>query len=319
MNPRTKNTLFTEKKKCIINADLDGMLSGVILHNILGWEIIGFSMCNGRPNDELWLPQGMTIEQAISECVFIDLPVMLEHATVIDQHFNALDEDSINAFRTNENKINPNVSRGMNYISSERGYTRKYPFGTVHLIIAALEKYNYNINLNLEKDLGGFTSLDILLRADRIIGNTITYTPNCKDWAEYLATDNHGKITNLIKSIVLSDNLSQYSIREHNVEEKLKSLGCARSDGDCSNLLSMGQIAKVNEIIAWLSSILGLNTPSIPNSLQESNALTGERYPLSIDNYLSIKRILEDPNVFSYAIVNTRVLSVTRIKNKMLS
>ena len=315
MNPRIRNTLFTEKKKCIINADLDGMLSGIILHNVLGWEIIGFSMCNGKPNDELWLPQGMTLERAIAECIFIDLPVMLKQATVIDQHFNALDEDSVNTFRVDENKINPNILRGMNYTSTEKGYTRKYPFGTVHLIIAVLEKYNHNINLNLNKDLGGFTSLDVLLRADRVIGNTDIYTPNCRDWADYLATDNQGTITNLIKSIIHSDSLSEYSIREHNVEEKLKILGCARNDGDCSNLLSMGETTKVKEIIAWLSSILGLTAPSIPNNLQTSNVLTGERYPLSVDNYLSIKRILEDPNIFSYAIVNTRVLSVTRIKN----
>lgn len=318
MNSRMQHTIFSSKKKCIINADLDGMISGIILHNVLGWEVVGFSMCNGKPSDELWLPREISFKQAISECVFIDLPVVIKGATVIDQHFNALDGDAINGCLDDNKKLNPNILRSMNYASSERGYTRKYPFGTVHLIIAALEKYGKNIGANIDTNLGDFASLDVLLRADRVVGNSRAYTPNCKDWATYLATDNSGRITNRIKNVVFSNNLSQYAAKEQKVEEKLKSLGCARSDGDCSNLLAAEQFGKVSEIISWLASIFELDAPNIPNNLRKSNALIGERYPLSLNNYKTVKRIIDDPNVFSYAIVNTRELSVTRIKDDFM-
>lgn len=319
MNTRTQNTLFSPKKKCIINADLDGMLSGIFLHNILGWEIIGFSMCNGKPSDELWLPKGLSIKEALSECVFVDLPVVVDIATVIDQHFNALDNNSVMTFSGDEKKLNPNVLRSMNYTSADRGYTRKYPFGTVHFIIAALEKYGNAININIDKNMGGFTSFDVLLRADRVIGNAATYAPNCKDWANYLSLDNSGQVTSRIKDAVFSDHLDQYCSRERKVEEWLRNLGCARNDGDCSNLLSANRFDKVAEIMAQLASMLDLNTPIIPNDLQRSNRLIGERYPLSQTNYSSTKRLLvNDPNVFSYAIVNTRELSVTRIKDNLM-
>lgn len=319
MNPRMQNTLFGEKKKCIINADLDGMLSGIILHNVLGWEIVGFSMCNGKPSDELWLPEEMDFEEAMSECVFVDLPVVVDAATVIDQHFNAFDAESVNTFKGDNKKINPNVLRSMNYASADYGYTRKYPFGTVHFVIAALEKYGNVMNANIDKNMGDFTSFDVLLRADRVIGNAATYTPNCKDWANYLASDNSGQVTSRVKDAVFSDHLNQYCSRERKVEEWLRNLGCARNDGDCSNLLSANRFDKVTEIMTQLALMLDLNTPTIPNNLQRSNRLIGERYPLSQTNYSSVKRLLvNDPNVFSYAIVNTRELSVTRIKDNFM-
>ncbi len=64
----------------------------MLLQHFLNWEIVGFSCCCGKNNDELWL-KDKNIN--INECIFVDLPVCIENISVIDQHFVAFDEDSI--------------------------------------------------------------------------------------------------------------------------------------------------------------------------------------------------------------------------------
>ena len=87
--------IFKPKRKCIINADLDGLLSGMILQEFLEWEVVGFSSCCGKPDDELWL---YNIEEDINDCVFVDLPVYIKEYSTIDQHFVAFDKDSIEKY-----------------------------------------------------------------------------------------------------------------------------------------------------------------------------------------------------------------------------
>ena len=100
--------LFTKNRKCIINADLDRLLSGMILNKFLGWEIVGFSSCTGKNDDELWL---FNSKENLKECVFVDLPVYLKEYSTIDQHFIAFDKESIDSYKTDENKANPNIMR----------------------------------------------------------------------------------------------------------------------------------------------------------------------------------------------------------------
>ena len=73
--------IFTKNKKCIVNTDLDGILSGMLLQYFLNWEVVGFSSCCGKPTDELWL-KDKNIN--LKECIFIDLPVCKNDYYVID-------------------------------------------------------------------------------------------------------------------------------------------------------------------------------------------------------------------------------------------
>ena len=47
--------IFTPNKKCIFNADIDGIIAGTLLQNFLNWEVVGYSFCCDKPDDELWL------------------------------------------------------------------------------------------------------------------------------------------------------------------------------------------------------------------------------------------------------------------------
>ena len=88
----TKIFVNGKGKKCIINADLDGLLSGMILQHFLKWDIVGFSSCSGKEDDDLWL---FNKDEDISKCVFVDLPVCLEEYATIDQHFVNYDRKTI--------------------------------------------------------------------------------------------------------------------------------------------------------------------------------------------------------------------------------
>lgn len=94
VNENIKN-IFKKGRKCIINTDLDGLLSGLLLQNFLDWEIVGFSSCCGKPDDELWFENDIN---KLSDCVFVDLPVCIKDIYVIDQHFVSFDDKSIDNY-----------------------------------------------------------------------------------------------------------------------------------------------------------------------------------------------------------------------------
>ncbi len=68
-------------------------------------------------------------------------------------------------------------------------YTAKYPFGTVHFILAILENYKIideSFNFDFNKKFENFDLVDLILRADRVIRNTYSYTQNCIDWSNWI-------------------------------------------------------------------------------------------------------------------------------------
>ena len=37
--------LFTKNRQCIINADIDGIMAGMLLQKFLNWNVVGYSSC----------------------------------------------------------------------------------------------------------------------------------------------------------------------------------------------------------------------------------------------------------------------------------
>lgn len=297
-------TLFAPNQQCIINADLDGILSGMILQKYLGWRIVGFSSCSGSPSDELWV---MSPGVNLVKCVFVDLPVALKSVHTIDQHFVSYDSDSVNRYNCCGNKLNPNSMRGRCYINGD--YCRKYPFGTVHFIIACLEHLGIiNGNIIKNKTNGAYDSLDLLLRADGVIKNTYTYTPNCFDWCNWMMQLG-GETTSHIFSVAKNEYIERYN-RIGSVEKDLSSLGCCRKDGDCSNLVRKNDIERLQTYMHFLSQWFGM--PEINVSKCSSvNLLTGKRLPISPHTPLETR----EKTVFSYAFVNANEVSITYRNN----
>ncbi len=315
MDTKTKRTidnLFKPNKKCIINADLDGLLSGMLLKEFLNWDIVGFSSCCGKPNDELWLRNE---DINLSECVFVDLPVCMENFSAIDQHFVAFKSESIEEYTDCENKLNPNILREKTFQSDDgkSHYTNKYPFGTVHFILAMLEYLNLiplNYRFDFNKSLGTFDVADLILRADRVIGNTFSFTRNCFDWIEWICTigkDNTNALFSLVK-----EEYKERKLKEANVESKLTSLGCGGIDGDCSNLLRTKQYSALHEYFEYLATVT--NLPSIPSfEFAEYGKLHGTKYYVYHNNQEMLRAESKKEDVFSFAFVSMKVLSMTYI------
>ena len=247
------NNLFVKEKKCIVNADLDGALSGMLLQKFLNWKVIGYSSCCGKPNDELWLEKN---NEKIEDCVFVDLPVWAPEIATIDQHFVAFDKYSIEDYFKSNNKLNPNTIRNRVF-KTDTGrceYTGKYPFGTVHFVMALLENLgliNDDYVFDFSKKIGNFDLADLILRADRVIGNTVQYTPNCFDWCDWIMKIGKNNTKRLFT--IVKNEFKKRSYLENDVENKLVSFGCGGKDGDCSNLFRSKDYKKLNEYFKFLS------------------------------------------------------------------
>lgn len=312
LNESVKN-IFSIEKKCIINTDLDGMISGMLLQKFLKWKVVGFSCCCGKPDDELWL---FDTKEDLNECVFVDLPVCVEDIPVIDQHFVLFDKSSISKYNGPRNKINPNVMRERLF-KNERGYceyTKKYPFGTAHFILAVLENLGYitpDYKIDFDKKLGNFDLADLILRADRVIGNTFSYTPNCLDWSDWII-DIGGNNTRRLFTSVKSEYKERHN-REQYVEAKMLSLGCGGIDGDCSNLFRAKDYTKLNVYFSYLSDVLGMEKIPLNRFIDLGN-LHGRRF-FELNTYNRqfdlVKNETMKDNVFSFAFVTMKTLSLT--------
>ncbi len=69
--------LLNETKKIIINSDIDGVLSGLILTNFLNCEIVGFS----NSDDTVWIDESKV--NSIYDAVYIDMFVQKKMLSVL--------------------------------------------------------------------------------------------------------------------------------------------------------------------------------------------------------------------------------------------
>ncbi|NOY50930.1 MAG: hypothetical protein GXO88_10265 [Chlorobi bacterium] len=193
MNSIINNPILERNQKCIINTDLDGILAALMLHNFLDWQIVGF--CDSAEN--IWLDRYKC--KTLKEAVFIDMFVATKKTRCIDQHIVAFDEKANNKILRNPNKLNPNLLNTRCFMPDSSYYT-KYPFGTVHFIIALLENQGLDVELDLSKNVIGHIKLiDIFLRADdALLTSTFSnYVDNAEEWWKWLLDlSNKGKTTN---------------------------------------------------------------------------------------------------------------------------
>lgn len=307
--------LFTKNRQCIINADIDGIMAGMLLQKFLNWNVVGYSSCRGKYDDELWIKEDVN---NIGNCVFVDLPVAVSNLSVIDQHFVAFNKESISRYNNDANKANPNIMRNKVYCddSHQNQYTQKYPFGTTHFVLAILENLGYikdDYVFNFSKKIEEFDLAGLVLRADRVISNTYLYTRNCLDWADWIISLG-GRNTKALFFVVKNEYKKRRSM-EKLVENKIIFLGCKSRDGDCSNLLRTKNYQKLNLYFDFLSSALEIEKLPVNNYI-EFNRLTGKRMSVTNINLEIIEKECVDEDIFSYAFVSMRELSLTYYKEE---
>jgi len=176
--------LFAKNPYIIINTDIDGILSGIILCKYCNCKIVGFT----NSKDSVWLAEGY---DNLYKYVYIDMFVTNDEATCIDQHIVAINEPHMERIIKLGNKYSPQSDDSNNLrVFSSKGFKYKYPFGTVQYLIAQLESEGVKISLpdlntsvpNSEIKIG-----DLLHRADDAMKTSLyAYKSNADFWWKWL-------------------------------------------------------------------------------------------------------------------------------------
>ncbi len=174
--------LFEKNNKIIINSDIDGVLSGLFLKQYCNCEIVGFS----NSANKVWINQRKI--NSIYDAIYVDMYVADPAVTCIDQHIIGLNPEHNAKLSENQRKLNPNLLLSRSHTPAAV-YRNKYPLGTVHFIIAALEKEGLNLALQLGKEVSnGIKLIDLILRADDAMHTTVatTFKTNADTWWNWL-------------------------------------------------------------------------------------------------------------------------------------
>ena len=106
--------ILKENQKFIISADLDGILSALVLQKYLNWQIVGF--CDSK--NTVWiLPKE---KKNFKEIVFIDIFIRNPEIRCIDQHIVCKDHNHSGEMYSSQTKLNPNIQ-------NKRYAKRKFP------------------------------------------------------------------------------------------------------------------------------------------------------------------------------------------------
>lgn len=220
--------IFDRNPNIIINNDIDGFLSGMILQHYLGCEIVGFS----NSNDKVWVTSDV---QSIYDPVYIDMYVNRPDVVCIDQHVVADDQERLNRILAYGTKLNPNIQLAPRTLVNN--YTRKYPFGTVHYLMHLMGNENIDVEFrNLREtvhiDINGTDYRtypgQVLMRADDALYNTFrAYRDNSEEWWTRLNTSDTVQRIIDYKNSCNRDQIINY---ENHIGNLFIALGCRQNN-----------------------------------------------------------------------------------------
>ena len=132
MNPSINQTLklcekiLKKDQKFIISADLDGILSALVLQKYLNWQIVGFVTVKT-------LSGFYQKKKNFKEIVFIDIFIRNPEIKCIDQHIVCLDHNQSAEMYNSQTKLNPNI-QNIRYAKKnmERERTTENLSGNIH-------------------------------------------------------------------------------------------------------------------------------------------------------------------------------------------
>jgi len=288
--------------KIVVNTDIDGIFSALILHHYLNCEIAGF--CNSV--ETVWINSNMIA--SIYDAVYIDMFVPRKEVICIDQHIVAVDEEHCLKIASLGTKFNPNLDNPRFHIPSA-SYYRKYPFGTVHYIIANLEKNGLSLDLKLDNSVPkNISFMDLLLRADDTMQTTVSsqYMQNADEWWNWLKRySNNGKITAMLCNYLYSLTDHDVATRKNATTHLLKNVyQCESPDGGFKNICDTNGylMENVKHYIQFLSTISGLKMFDV-NMKFDAKVGRAKRAQLNEQQRQTVKKC--EKEIFSYAFVKS--------------
>lgn len=296
--------LFEKNKNIIINTDIDGFLSGMILQKYYGCRIVGFS--NSR--ETIWITPDVG---SIYEPIYIDLYVNRPDVICIEQHIIAYDRSHYEKIKTMGTKINPNLERQRTFVGDmESDYYHKYPFGTVHYLVSLMAKEGVDVDFGdlstqYTFNIGGkqYTTSagQVILRADDALYSTLSpYRANALDWWKWLDPQkNYSAIQSMVKYIDTLD-INKASEYKRDVGDFFKALGCDGIDGAFKTISdSQGNLLpKVTEYLNVVIKLMGINM-DIPTQY----IIHKGKYAVQFCKPGYDMKVLEADNLYSYAFI----------------
>ena len=180
-------------RKCILSPDSDGMLCGLLVTNFLNWEVAGFY--DGKV---LISKEGVNF----NDCVFLDVEINRRGIGSIGNHLVEFNRNlTINNYNFDE-CVQPNILRGFD---GKNAFQRKYPFGTIHLLLGILQESG------VISDLPD-TAVSPLLFADGVGNNLFGYPENCLNWINYLKINESNHVLN---KFLCENDLNFYQIMQY--------------------------------------------------------------------------------------------------------
>lgn len=199
----TLRELFQKNPNIIINTDIDGIISGILLVNYLGCRIVGFT----NSKDTVWLADGY---DDLYKHVYIDMFVTDNHAHCVDQHIVAVNDSHQQDIIQSGTKFSPQIDG--NRIFTDWGFKYKYPFGTVQYIIATLESEGISISLpplDTPVPNSDITIGDLIHRVDDAMKSSLyAYEENARKWWNWLL-DRSGHAQSIVDLVGYLDNIRE--------------------------------------------------------------------------------------------------------------
>ncbi len=298
--------LLSSNNKIIINSDIDGVLSGLILHNFMQCEIVGFS----NSDNTVWIDHSKV--NSIYDAVYIDMYVPNPEVKCIDQHIVSLNLNHHNSTFQNANKLNPNFDNPRFHLPNE-SYYLKYPFGTVHYILAYLEKQGIKIEIDYFKQVNNLNFIDLLLRADDAMYTTVSsnYKTNAREWWLWLHafSQKATSITTLGKYVYSLNPSKVLEIKTNTTKLLTASMfNCESPDGGYRSILDPNGLLKPNIVkyFEWLALGAGLKCfDTNLNLIPHIGSVNRTSLNLVQQNELIQENKINGQELFSYAFVRS--------------
>lgn len=287
----------------IINTDIDGILSGLLLTGHADARVVGF--CNS--SDTVWVQPDYA--NRLDECVFIDMYVPMNGIRCLDQHIIAVDQEHSASLVADGRVLNPNLERTRTF-NPRDSYWIKYPFSTAVYILSLLDLEQDSSWMKLDALVGTHTVLDILLRADDALWTSVgsNYTRNAADWWAWIIRQavTPGPLQRLHEAILASSPRSAAQTKASLGAMFKHRFGCDRPDGGSNRICNSSGFVTA----AWRNLVSEIGIAAEIGSVgteQQFVVLSGRTQRFSPSRHqlaeLRNEGTVDDQPVFSYAFV----------------
>ena len=209
---RQHDWIITRNQNCILSPDTDGLLCGLLVAHYLQWRIRGFY------DGKVLIKERDT---AATDCVFLDMEIFRSKVRSVGQHMLLFNKKHLpKNWRDLQNCISANNLRGYDF---RHDFKTKYPFGTIHLLLAILTEV---VKVEISPRM-----IALLLYADGTFKNLFNYPENCLSWLQFLGGNTRG---NILHKVFYSDHysISDLMIALQDIFNEFKLLNGGKRGGD---------------------------------------------------------------------------------------